>query len=68
MRVELWTKPYIWHKIEVSWGKYWCIIWELGEPHGNMMRTCSEHIGHKEEKKKKTSSTSPPKGKKLGQS
>jgi hypothetical protein len=33
-----------------------------------MMRTCSEHIGDKEKKQKKTSSTSPPKGKKLGQS
>jgi len=41
---------YLWHKIEVLLGMLIGITWELGEPLGNMMRTCWEHIGNKEEK------------------
>ncbi len=41
---------HVWHKIEVLWGMLKGITWELGEPQGNMMRTCWEHIGNKEEK------------------
>ncbi len=50
---ESWTlDKTTWDKIEVLWGKYWWITWELGEPYRNMMRTCSEHIGDKEKKQK----------------
>jgi hypothetical protein len=44
MRAELWDK------IEVLLGTLWATTWELGEPQGNMLRTCWEHIENKEEK------------------
>jgi hypothetical protein len=55
----------IWDKIEVLLGTPKGATWE---PQGNMMRTCWEHIGNKEEKQKKTPHLPTPKLKKQGSS
>jgi len=62
---ESWTvgKPYE-IKLKCYWKRLKGITWELGEPQNNMMRTCWEHIGNKEEKQKITPPTLPRKEKK----
>jgi hypothetical protein len=53
----------IWDKLKVLLGTSSGATEELGEPQRNMMKTCWEHNGNKEEKQKATPPAPPTKGK-----
>jgi len=50
-------------KLKCHWKCLKGTTWELGKSQKNMMRTCWEHIGNKEEKQKITAPTLPRKEK-----